>query len=189
MQSEPPVLESAAEPHARVNGKEVVNFASANYLGFVGHEKLLDSCTFALEKYVVGSCGPRGFYGTIDVHLDCEARITNFLGTTDSILYSYGLSTMFSAISCFFKKGDIIVVDEEAEIQRFCEEVGITKRVFVVWLNNNWHQRYMRPSTCHLAQEWEMINDIRADMQLELQRSVRQEVSTALNRSAGEKGS
>ncbi|XP_039051989.1 long chain base biosynthesis protein 1-like [Hibiscus syriacus] len=59
MQSEPPVLESVAGPHARVNGKEVVNFASANYLGFVGHEKLLDSCTFALEKYVVGSCGPR----------------------------------------------------------------------------------------------------------------------------------
>ncbi|KAK8574711.1 hypothetical protein V6N12_062398 [Hibiscus sabdariffa] len=112
MQSEPPVLESAAGPHAIVNGKEVVNFASANYLGFIGHEKLRDSCTFALEKYGVGSCGPRGFYGTIDVHLDCEAKIANFLGTTDSILYSYGLSTMFSAIPCFCKKGDIIVVDE-----------------------------------------------------------------------------
>ena len=45
-----------------------------------------------------------------DVHLDCEARIAKFLGTPDSILYSYGLSTMFSAIPCFCKKGDIIVV-------------------------------------------------------------------------------
>ncbi|KHG11838.1 Serine palmitoyltransferase 1 [Gossypium arboreum] len=71
-----------------------------------------ESCTSALEKYGVGSCGPRGFYGTIDVHLDCEARIANFLGTHDSILYSYGLSTLFSAIPCFCKKGDIIVVDE-----------------------------------------------------------------------------
>ena len=99
-----------------------------------------ESCTSALEKYGVGSCGPRGFYGTIgilhlleiklifllhtfnwfiyfisfcfasDVHLDCEARIANFLGTPDSILYSYGLSTMFSAILAFAKKGDIIVV-------------------------------------------------------------------------------
>ncbi|EOY26294.1 Long-chain base1 isoform 1 [Theobroma cacao] len=112
MQSEPPVLESAAGPHTIINGKEVVNFASANYLGFIGHEKLLESCTSALEKYGVGSCGPRGFYGTIDVHLDCEARIAKFLGTPDSILYSYGLSTMFSAIPCFCKKGDIIVVDE-----------------------------------------------------------------------------
>ncbi|OMO76066.1 Aminotransferase, class I/classII [Corchorus capsularis] len=112
MKTEPPVLESAAGPHAIINGKEVVNFASANYLGFIGHEKLLESCTSSLEKYGVGSCGPRGFYGTIDVHLDCEARIAKFLGTPDSILYSYGLSTMFSAIPCFCKKGDVIVVDE-----------------------------------------------------------------------------
>ncbi|GAV89624.1 Aminotran_1_2 domain-containing protein [Cephalotus follicularis] len=112
MQSEPPVLESAAGPHTIINGKEVVNFASANYLGFIGHEKLLDSCTASLEKYGVGSCGPRGFYGTIDVHLDCEARIAKFLGTPDSILYSYGLSTLFSAIPCFCKKGDIVIVDE-----------------------------------------------------------------------------
>ncbi|KAE9600018.1 putative serine C-palmitoyltransferase [Lupinus albus] len=112
MHYEPPVLESAAGPHAIINGKEVVNFASANYLGLIGHQKLLDSCSSALEKYGVGSCGPRGFYGTIDVHLDCEARIANFLGTPDSILYSYGLSTMFSAIPAFSKKGDIIVADE-----------------------------------------------------------------------------
>lgn len=112
MQYEPPVLESSAGPHTIVNGKEVVNFAAANYLGLIGHEKLLESCTSAMEKYGVGSCGPRGFYGTIDVHLDCEARIAKFLGTPDSILYSYGLSTMFSAIPAFCKKGDIIVVDE-----------------------------------------------------------------------------
>ncbi|KAH7523657.1 hypothetical protein FEM48_Zijuj06G0035200 [Ziziphus jujuba var. spinosa] len=110
MQLEPPVLESAAGPHAIINGKDVVNFASANYLGLIGHKKLLDSCTSALEKYGVGSCGPRGFYGTIDVHLDCEARIAKFLGTPDSILYSYGLSTMFSAIPAFCKKGDVVVV-------------------------------------------------------------------------------
>ncbi|XP_065852277.1 long chain base biosynthesis protein 1-like isoform X1 [Euphorbia lathyris] len=109
MQYEPPVLE---RPHTVINGTEVLNFASANYLGLIGHEKLLDSCTSALETYGVGSCGPRGFYGTIDVHLDCEARIAKFLGTPDSILYSYGLSTMFSAIPSFCKKGDIIVVDE-----------------------------------------------------------------------------
>ncbi|CAB80314.1 serine C-palmitoyltransferase like protein [Arabidopsis thaliana] len=112
MKHEPPVLESAAGPHTTVNGKDVVNFASANYLGLIGHEKLLESCTSALEKYGVGSCGPRGFYGTIDVHLDCETRISKFLGTPDSILYSYGLSTMFSTIPCFCKKGDVIVADE-----------------------------------------------------------------------------
>ena len=109
---DPPILESAAGPHTTIEGKEVVNFASANYLGLIGNEKLIDSCVGSLEKYGVGSCGPRGFYGTIDVHLDCEAKIANFLGTPDSILYSYGISTIFSVIPAFCKKGDIIVADE-----------------------------------------------------------------------------
>ncbi|XP_009757391.1 long chain base biosynthesis protein 1-like [Nicotiana tabacum] len=112
MKHEPPVLESAAGPHTIVNGKDVVNFTSANYLGLLGSKELLETCTSALEKYGVGSCGPRGFYGTIDVHLDCEARIAKFLGTPDSILYSYGLSTMFSAIPAFCKKGDVVIADE-----------------------------------------------------------------------------
>lgn len=109
---EPPTLESAARTHTTIDGKEVVNFASANYLGLIGHENIIDSCTSSLEKYGVGSCGPRGFYGTIDVHLDCEERISKFLGTSDSVLYSYGISTIFSVIPAFCKKGDIIVADE-----------------------------------------------------------------------------
>ncbi|KAJ6821935.1 long chain base biosynthesis protein 1b [Iris pallida] len=109
---QPPTLESAAGPHTIVDGREVVNFASADYLGLIGNEKIIDSCVGSLEKYGVGSCGPRGFYGTIDVHLDCETKIAQFLGTPDSILYSYGISTIFSVIPCFAKKGDIIVADE-----------------------------------------------------------------------------
>ncbi|KAK1311084.1 Long chain base biosynthesis protein 1b [Acorus calamus] len=111
-QIQSPILESAAGPHTVIDGKEVVNFVSANYLGLIGHEKIIDSCIGALEKFGVGSCGPRGFYGTVDVHLDCEAKIAKFLGTPDSILYSYGISTIFSAIPAFCKKGDIIVADE-----------------------------------------------------------------------------
>ncbi|XP_008810414.1 long chain base biosynthesis protein 1b-like [Phoenix dactylifera] len=112
MLAQPPILESAAETHTVIDGQEVVNFASANYLGLIGHEKIIDSCVSSLKKYGVGSCGPRGFYGTIDVHLDCETRIAKFLGTPDSILYSYGISTIFSVIPAFCKKGDIIVADE-----------------------------------------------------------------------------
>ncbi|XP_074562372.1 long chain base biosynthesis protein 1b-like [Curcuma longa] len=112
MKVEPPTLESAAGPHTVIDGKEVVNFASANYLGLIGNDKIIDSCVASLEKYGVGSCGPRGFYGTIDVHLDCETRIAKFMGTPDSILYSYGISTIFSVIPAFCKKGDIIVADE-----------------------------------------------------------------------------
>lgn len=46
------VLYSAAGPHAIINGKEVVNFASANYLGLIGHEKLLVS-NFDVSEIIV----------------------------------------------------------------------------------------------------------------------------------------
>ncbi|GJV91906.1 long chain base biosynthesis protein 1-like protein [Tanacetum coccineum] len=47
-----------------------------------------------------------------NVHLDCEAKIAKFLGTHDSILYSYGLSTMSVQIPAFCKKGDLVIVLE-----------------------------------------------------------------------------
>lgn len=112
MEMEPPVLESDAGPRTIVSGKEVINLASANYLGLIGEGQITEACNTALKKYGVGSCGPRGFYGTIDVHLDCEARISKFLGTPDSILYSYGLATTASVIPAFCKRGDIIIADE-----------------------------------------------------------------------------
>ncbi|KAK9715656.1 hypothetical protein RND81_06G180100 [Saponaria officinalis] len=49
---------------------------------------------------------------TADVHLDCEARIAKFLGTSDSILYSYGLATIFSVLPFYCQKTNIILVDE-----------------------------------------------------------------------------
>lgn len=47
----------------------------------------------ALNKYGCGSCGPRGFFGTIDVHLELEARLAKFMGTEDAIIYSYDVAT------------------------------------------------------------------------------------------------
>ncbi|KAI9107059.1 hypothetical protein K1719_022587 [Acacia pycnantha] len=46
--------------------REIVNFASANYLGLIGHSNLLENCTAAIEKYGVGASSSRGFYGTFD---------------------------------------------------------------------------------------------------------------------------
>lgn len=40
-----------------------------------------------VEKYGVGSCGPRGFYGTFDVHLDLEKALAQFMGQEEAIIY------------------------------------------------------------------------------------------------------
>jgi len=95
-----------------VNGAEVINLASMNFLGLSCDKSVEDACVDALNKYGCGSCGPRGFYGTIDVHLELEERIAEFIGTEDAILYSYDVATPSSVVPAFAKRGDIVVCDE-----------------------------------------------------------------------------
>lgn len=61
----------------------------------------------------VGSCGPRGFYGTIDIHLDLESKIADFMGMEETVLYSYGFSTVASAIGAYCKRSDILFCDDK----------------------------------------------------------------------------
>ncbi|CAI5493657.1 unnamed protein product [Closterium sp. Naga37s-1] len=107
-----PVLDKAGEPWTVADGRKMLNLASMNFLGLIGNTHVQDAATAALHKYGVGSCGPRGFYGTIDVHLDLEERIAAFMGVEGCILYSYGLATVASTIPAFCKRGDLIIADE-----------------------------------------------------------------------------
>ncbi|XP_053558357.1 serine palmitoyltransferase 1 [Bombina bombina] len=97
-----------------VNGKECVNFASFNFLGLLDNERVKNAALTSLRKYGVGTCGPRGFYGTFDVHLELEERLAKFMMTEEAIIYSYGFATVASAIPAYSKRGDIVFVDEAA---------------------------------------------------------------------------
>jgi serine palmitoyltransferase len=99
--------------------RSVLNFATFDFLGMQA-DKLPDgerhpvktASLEALNRYGCGSCGPRAFYGTTDVHLDLEKEMASFCGTDDAILYSDGASTVTSTIAAFCKRGDVVVVDE-----------------------------------------------------------------------------
>ncbi|KAJ8713730.1 hypothetical protein PYW07_014100 [Mythimna separata] len=90
----------------------VLNVGSSSFLCLDKEEYIIDGALKALDKYGVGSCGPRGFYGTIDVHLDLEERLAKFLEVEETCVYSYGFSTIASAIPSYAKKKDIIFADE-----------------------------------------------------------------------------
>ncbi|KAI9366107.1 pyridoxal phosphate-dependent transferase [Zopfochytrium polystomum] len=94
------------------DGKERLNLASYNFLGLLNRDSIKEKAVEALRKYGVGSCGPPGFYGTLDVHMELEQKLASFLGTENAIIYSQGFSTISSVIPAFSKRGDILVVDE-----------------------------------------------------------------------------
>uniref|UniRef100_A0A8D8VS85 Serine palmitoyltransferase 1 n=1 Tax=Cacopsylla melanoneura TaxID=428564 RepID=A0A8D8VS85_9HEMI len=95
-----------------INGAPCINFATHNYLSFVENPEIEKSAIECIQKYGVGSCGPRGFYGTNVVHLALEEDIASFMGLEESALYSFGFTTSASAITAYIKKNDAVFVDE-----------------------------------------------------------------------------
>uniref|UniRef100_A0A8D3CTP8 Serine palmitoyltransferase 1 n=1 Tax=Scophthalmus maximus TaxID=52904 RepID=A0A8D3CTP8_SCOMX len=118
-----------------INGKECVNFASFNFLGLLDNDRVKQKALASLKKYGVGTCGPRGFYGTFDVHLELESRLARFMKTEEAIIYSYGFATIASAIPAYAKRGDIIFVDEAA---CFSIQKGLqASRSFIKYFKHN----------------------------------------------------
>jgi glycine C-acetyltransferase len=78
-------------------GQPVINFCANNYLGLSDHPDLVEHAQKALPKYGFGMSSVRFICGTQDVHKELEARLSNFLGTDDTILYS----------SCFDANGGL----------------------------------------------------------------------------------
>lgn len=117
------VVTSMATKYVEVNGIRGLNFAAHNYLGLLNDESIIEDAVNAVSKYGVGSCGPRGFYGTIDVHLQLEENLAKFMRTENAVIYSYGFSTIASAIPAYSKKNDVIFADEKVNfaIQRGIE--------------------------------------------------------------------
>ena len=97
-------------------GNSYTNFSSFDFLGLQGSKLLIENAKKILREYGVGTCGPRGFYGTLDIHLKLEEEIASFLGTQAAIIYSQAFSTVSSAIPAFSKRGDVIVADESVNI-------------------------------------------------------------------------
>jgi len=94
------------------DGLKLLNFASTNFLGMAEDPEVKKTAVAALQTYGCGSCGPRGFYGTMDVHLELEKKIAEFMQTEASIVYSSGFATITSVIPAFSKVYDAIICDQ-----------------------------------------------------------------------------
>ncbi|CAM9848591.1 unnamed protein product [Ascophyllum nodosum] len=112
-----PVVQEFDGSYLRVEGIDgpLLNMANFDFLGLGQRKELKAAAVQALDKYGCGSCGPRGFYGTIDVHMKIEDEVAAFMGTEEAISYSDSSTTISSAIPAFAKKGDLTIVDQGVE--------------------------------------------------------------------------
>jgi len=94
-----------------VDGKDVLNFCSNNYLGLANHPKIVEAAKDATKKYGVGPAAVRSIAGTTDLHIDLEKRLAKFKGAEDVITFQSGFTANLGTIAALVGKEDVIFSD------------------------------------------------------------------------------
>ncbi len=96
----------------KIDGKELINLSSNNYLGLATHERLKKVAKEALDSHGVGAGAVRTINGTLDLHVQLEEKLAEFKGTEAAIAYQSGFNCNMAAISAVMDKNDAILSDE-----------------------------------------------------------------------------
>jgi glycine C-acetyltransferase len=95
-----------------VDGKEVLNFCSNNYLGLANHPRIAAAAKGAIDKYGVGPGAVRTIAGTLNLHVELDQRLAKFKGVESAITFQSGFTANTGTIPALVGKGDVIFSDE-----------------------------------------------------------------------------
>ncbi|MDH6305473.1 8-amino-7-oxononanoate synthase [Parabacteroides sp. PF5-5] len=106
------MIESDQDTEVQISGKKVLMFGSNSYLGLTNHPKVKEAAIEATRKYGTGCAGSRFLNGTLDLHVQLEERLADFVGKEDAIVYSTGFQVNLGVVSCLTGREDYILWDE-----------------------------------------------------------------------------
>ena len=104
-------LESPAAPVVTMEGAERVMLGSNNYLGLTGDERVIAGARDALERYGTGLTGSRLLNGTIDLHLELERELAEWMGTEEAIVFTTGHQANVGTLGTILAPGDTVIAD------------------------------------------------------------------------------
>ncbi|WP_217586335.1 glycine C-acetyltransferase [Lentibacillus saliphilus] len=104
-------IEGANGPMISIEGKQLINLSSNNYLGLATDERLKKVATDAVHSHGVGAGAVRTINGTMDLHLELEKKLAEFKGTEAVISFQSGFNCNMAAISAVMDKNDAILSD------------------------------------------------------------------------------
>lgn len=93
------------------DGSEVINFCANNYLGLSSHPKVIEAAIKAIDSHGYGMSSVRFICGTQDIHKQLEQKISEFLGTEDTILYAAAFDANGGVFEPLFDERDAIISD------------------------------------------------------------------------------
>ena len=106
------ILQSPQQAHIKVPGGEVINFCANNYLGLANHPAILRAAKDALERFGYGMASVRFICGTQEVHKQLEQKISGFLQTGDTILYSSCFDANAGLFEALLTEKDAVISDK-----------------------------------------------------------------------------
>ncbi|MCO5949067.1 serine palmitoyltransferase [Mucilaginibacter flavidus] len=105
-------IESGQDTEVFIDGKRVLMFGSNSYLGLTSHPKIKEASKKAIEKYGTGCAGSRFLNGTLDIHIELEKRLSNYVGKEGAVLFSTGFQVNLGVLSCITGRNDYLILDE-----------------------------------------------------------------------------
>lgn len=105
-------IESEQDTEVIISGKKVLMFGSNAYLGLTNHPKVVEAAIEATKKYGTGMAGSRFLNGTLDIHLELERKLANFLNKDEAIVFPTGFSVNEGVLGCLTGRNDYIIWDE-----------------------------------------------------------------------------
>jgi 8-amino-7-oxononanoate synthase len=104
-------LESAAAPVVEMEGAERIMLGSNNYLGLTADRRVLQGARDALERYGTGLTGSRLLNGTLELHLQLEHELAEWMGTEDAIVFTTGHQANVGTLGTLLSPGDTVIAD------------------------------------------------------------------------------
>jgi glycine C-acetyltransferase len=108
----PRVLETAAAARVRMDGRDIIQLSSNNYLGLTTHPRVVEAARRAVEEFGAGPAAVRTIAGTMSLHLDLERRLARFKGSESALVFQSGYTANVGVVSTLMQEGDLIVSDE-----------------------------------------------------------------------------
>lgn len=105
------MLSSGQDPVVTLDGRELVMLGSNNYLGLTSHHEVKEAAAMALAVYGTGCAGSRLLNGTLDLHVQLEQRLAEFMGREAALVFSTGFQVNLGVLSCLLGRNDVAILD------------------------------------------------------------------------------
>lgn len=105
-------IDSHQDTEVMMDGRKVMMFGSNSYMGLTYDKRIIDAAIAATKKYGTGCAGSRFLNGTLDLHVQLEHELAEFVGKDEALVYSTGFTVNSGVVSCLTGRNDYILGDD-----------------------------------------------------------------------------